>query len=100
MSSHHHSKTLPSAFESADTFPADTRMLAQQQVRLLGGMVRLLSRLLCSLLWEEMHPREQKKVLAWIAKLEYDLHSVRRRTTTRPRQTWEAGEDTNEFFLS
>ena len=55
----------------------DTRMLAQQQARLLGSMSRLLLRLLKSLLWQEMGPKERKRILAWLSQLEQELRSVR-----------------------
>ena len=51
----------------------DTRMLAQQQVRLLGGLSRLLSRLLRSLLWNELTPAERRRVLTLLSRLDSDL---------------------------
>ena len=49
-------------------------MLAQQQVRLLGGLSRLLSRLLHSLLWQELTPAERRRCLSLLSRLESDLH--------------------------
>ena len=48
-------------------------MLAQQQVRLLGGMSRLLARLLRSLLWQELTPGERRRVLALLLRLDSDM---------------------------
>lgn len=66
---------------------ADARMLAQQQVRLLTGMARLLRRLLRSLLWPLLSPQERRRVLALSASLESDLklaHTVARGRTVPP----------------
>ena len=63
-------------------------MLAQQQARLLGGMSRLLSRLLRSLLWQELTPRERRRSLALLSRLDSDLTlalSIARGTATQPR---------------
>lgn len=48
-------------------------MLAQQQVRLLGGMSRLLSRLLRGLLWQELTTGERRRCLVFLARLDSDL---------------------------
>lgn len=48
-------------------------MLAQQQVRLLGGMSRLIARLLRSLLWQELTSGERKRVLLLLLRLDSDL---------------------------
>ena len=48
-------------------------MLAQQQVRLLGGMSRLLSRLLRGLLWQELTAGERRRCLALLSRLDSDL---------------------------
>lgn len=48
-------------------------MLAQQQVRLLGGMSRLLARLLRGLLWQELTPGERRRALAFLSRLDSDL---------------------------
>ena len=63
---------------------ADTRMLAQQQVRLLAGMTRLLSRLLHSLLWEQLRPHERRRALLLLARLEHDLALTRVLTRSQP----------------
>ena len=52
-------------------------MLAQQQVRLLAGMSRLLRRLLRSLLWREMRPAEQRRVSETLSRLDHDLSLLR-----------------------
>ena len=69
--------TLPAALllsgNTASPSPRDARMLAQQQVRLLGGMSRLLSRLLRGLLWQELTPAERRRVLALLSRLDSDL---------------------------
>ena len=51
----------------------DARMLAQQQVRLLGGMSRLLARLLRGLLWQELTPGERRRILSFLSRLDSDL---------------------------
>lgn len=64
----------------------DARMLAQQQVRLLGGLSRLLSRLLHSLLWQELTPAECRRALALLSRLDSDLVlalSIARGTATQ-----------------
>src|SRR5579871_1416415 len=55
----------------------DARMLAQQQARLLRGMSRLLSRLLRSLLWDELEPNERRRAVAFLARVEHDLELTR-----------------------
>ena len=64
--------------------PADARMLAQQQVRLLTGMSRLLQRLLRSLLWPLLRPQEQRRVQGLLASLDNDLELARLVARTPP----------------
>ena len=59
-------------------------MLAQQQLRLLAGMTRLLSRLLHSLLWEQLRPIERRRALLLLARLEHDLSLTRILTRSQP----------------
>lgn len=59
-------------------------MLARQQVRLLSGLTRLLSRLLRSLLWQELSSAERRRVLLLLARLEHDLALLRHVTGTPP----------------
>ncbi len=47
-------------------------MLAQQQLRLLVGQSRLLSRLMRGLLWAELRPAERRRVGLLLARLEHD----------------------------
>jgi hypothetical protein len=58
-------------------------MLAQQQVRLLTGLTRLLARLLRSLLWPELSPAERRRVLLFMARLEHDLDLLRHVTRSQ-----------------
>ena len=51
----------------------DARMLAQQQVRLLGGQSRLLRRLLRGLVWFELNPSERRRVLSLLSHLDSDM---------------------------
>lgn len=53
--------------------PDDARMLAQQQVRLLGGQSRLLRRLLRGLVWFELNPAERRRVLSLLSHLDSDM---------------------------
>jgi len=75
--------TIPTKPTGASPRPAagkhasDARMLAQQQVRLLTGMSRLLRRLLRSLLWPLLRPQERRRVLALLDALESDLGLAR-----------------------
>jgi len=64
--------------------PADARMLAQQQVRLLSGMSRLLRRLLRSLLWPLLRPQEQRRVIGLLTSLENDLQLAQLIARTPP----------------
>ena len=99
--------TLPavpavSAGNTAFPSPRDARMLAQQQVRLLGGMSRLLSRLLRGLLWQELTAGERRRCLALLARLDSDLalalaiaRGTRREARLRarcrpPERSWQA----------
>ena len=71
----------------------DARMLAQQQARLLGGMSRLLSRLLHSLLWQELTPVERRRALTLLSRLDSDLRlalSIARGTAMQPSQEVQA----------
>ena len=68
--------TVPAVPDSNTPSPHvhDARMLAQQQVRLLGGLSRLLARLLRGLLWQELTPAERRRTLALLSRLDSDLH--------------------------
>ena len=47
-------------------------MLAQQQVRLLGGQSRLVCKLMRSLLWDELLPSDRRKVGLFLSRIEHD----------------------------
>lgn len=53
--------------------PAEVRLLARQQMRMLGGTARLLSLLLRSSLWTELRPSERRRVLGLLARVENDM---------------------------
>jgi len=66
-------------------------MLAQQQLRLLGGQSRLLSRLMRSLLWPELRPAERRRIAVSLARLGHDIelteiiaHPIQPRIVRKP----------------
>jgi hypothetical protein len=64
-------------------------MLAQQQLRLLVGQSRLLSRLMRGLLWAELRPAERRRVALLLARLEHDAELAA--TIARPLRPESAG---------